>query len=109
MVMARFDYDKSDEWIREKMVKHVPGDARRRTLIRQKLDNGYEDNGINHTIYYLSGSPIKAYAVHVDTRISFYEQNGKRWAEYDLGLNKIIHDVSTPNTELLRDIAGDDQ
>lgn len=109
MVMKNFDQDKSDRWIRKKMSKHIGGTGSGRELIRQKLDNGYGDSVDNHAIYYLAGSPIKAYAVRVDTRISFYEQNGRRWAEYSLGRNDITHDVSKTNRECLNSRSSDQQ
>lgn len=103
MATARYSGTKSDKWIREKMAKHrgTQGDSRR-SLIRQELDNGYGDNGVSHAIYCLQGSPIKAYAVRVGNRISFYEQSGKRWAIYVLnGAPRIKHEISKKNQELL--------
>jgi len=106
--MARYSETKSDKWIKEKMVRHrrVQGDSER-TLVRQKLDNGYGDGGDRHTIYFLQGSPIKAYAVRVENRLSFYESNGKRWAVYALnGKPAVKHEISEDNQELL---PGDEQ
>jgi len=105
---ARYDRTKSDRWIHERMVKHrgAQGDNER-TLIRQQLDNGYGDGGDRHTIYFLQGSPIKAYAVRVENRISFYEQNGKRWGIYQLnGRPPVKHEISERNQDLL---PGDDR
>lgn len=102
-MMARYSETMSDKWIKEKMARHraTQGDSER-TLVRQKLDNGYGDGGGRHAIYFLQGSPIKAYAVRVENRISFYESNGKRWAVYALnGKPAITHEISVDNQELL--------
>ena len=102
-MMARYSETKSDKWIKEKMARHrgTQGDSSR-TLVRQKLDNGYGDGGDNHAIYFLQGSPIKAYAVRVENQLSFYEQNGKRWAVYALnGDPAVRHEISETNQELL--------
>jgi len=102
-MMARYNQTKSDKWVHEKMVKHrgAQGDSKR-TLVRQRLDNGYGDGGDRHTIYFLQGSPVKAYAVRVGNRLSFYESNGKRWAVYGLnGKPAVRHEISRTNQELL--------
>lgn len=107
-MMARYSETKSDKWIKEKMARHrgTKGDSER-TLVRQKLDNGYGDGGDRHAIYFLQGSPIKAYAVRVENRLSFYESNGKRWAVYALnGKPAVTHEISETNQELL---PGDEQ
>jgi len=102
MVIARYSETKSDSWIKEKMVQHLGSHHKDRNLMRQLLDSGYGDRGENHAIYYLHGSPIKAYAVLRSSYIHFYEASGKRWATYNLsGSPAIEHEISKPNQKYL--------
>lgn len=107
--MAKYGETKSDEWIWEKLVKHkkATGDEDR-DLIRQKLDNGYNDEGESHCIYYLHGSPIKGYALRRRNEIHFYDKTGKRWGTYRLnGKPPIEHDMSKKNQDLLQEVKED--
>lgn len=102
MAMARYTTTKSDRWIKEKIVQHIGGVYSDRKLIRQRLDNGYIDGGENHCIYYLHGSPIKAWAVRKRGDLHFYDGTGKRWATYNLAAEPPIkHEISYENSEFL--------